>query len=127
MRAEVLGIERRRRWPRDAKARVGCGDAGAGGLHFRDCPAERHRASLLFTWRRRARLQAPAAEPIFLPVEVTEMPAVVPVPVAAPVKRRRRKAAGMIEIALGSGHSLKVGADVDAAALARVLDVLERR
>ena len=48
-------------------------------------------------------------------------------PVAVPVKRRRRKAAGTIEIDLGSGRSLKVGADVDAAALARVLDVLERR
>ena len=41
--------------------------------------------------------------------------------------RRRRKATGLIEIELGSGRSLKVGADVDAAALARVLDVLERR
>jgi hypothetical protein len=34
---------------------------------------------------------------------------------------------GTIEIDLGSGRRLTVGADVDAAALARVLDVLERR
>ena len=83
--------------------------------------------SLLFTWRRRARVQAPKAEPVFLPIQVPETPATTPVPIAAPGKRRRRKAASTIEIDLGSGRSLKVGTDVDAAALARVLDVLERR
>lgn len=57
--------------------------------------------------------------------QVTEAPG--PVALPGSVKRRSRKAAGTIEIDLGSGRRVKVGADVDAAALARVLDVLERR
>ena len=125
MRAEVLGVERRRRWSRDAKARLVAETLTPGA-----CVSEIARRngivpSLLFTWRRRTRVRLPQAEPIFLPVQVAETPASAPAPV--PVKRRRRKAASTIEIDLGSGRSLKVGADVDAAALARVLDVLERR
>jgi len=34
---------------------------------------------------------------------------------------------GLIEISLGGGRRVRVDASVDAAALARVLDVLERR
>jgi transposase len=81
--------------------------------------------SLLFTWRRQARMRASKAETVFLPVQVTTEPsstALAPVPA-----KRSRRTASAIEIELGSGRRLKVGADVDAAALARVLDVLERR
>ena len=125
MRAEVLGVERRRRWSRDAKARLVAETLTPGA-----CVSEIARRngivpSLLFTWRRRTRVRLPQAEPVFLPVQVAETVAAAPAPM--PVKRRRRKAASTIEIDLGSGRSLKVGADVDAAALARVLDVLERR
>lgn len=38
-----------------------------------------------------------------------------------------RRTRGLIEIDLGAGRRLKVDADVDADALARVLDVLDRR
>jgi transposase len=79
--------------------------------------------SLLFTWRRRARVRPTDASPAFLPVQVAAEPAVA----APPPVRRRRKAAGAIEIDIGSGRRLTVGSDVDAAALSRVLDVLERR
>ena len=127
MRAEVLGVERRRRWSRDAKSRLVAETLAPGACISEIARRNGIVPSLLFTWRRRARLQAPAAEPVFLPVQLTEAPAIAPAPVAAPVKRRRRKGASTIEIDLGSGRSLKVGADVDAAALARVLDVLERR
>jgi len=34
---------------------------------------------------------------------------------------------GLIEISLGGGRRVRVDANVDASALARVLDVLERR
>ena len=127
MRAEVLGIERRRLWSPAAKAQLVSETLAPGA-----CVSEIARRngivpSLLFTWRRRARVRAPKAELVFLPVEVTETPAITPAPVAAPVKRRRRKAGRMIEIALGSGRSREVGSDGGAAALARVLDVLERR
>jgi transposase len=123
MRAEVLGVERRRRWTRDAKARLVAESLAPGACISEIARRNGIVPSLLFTWRRRARVRVP--EPVFLPVQVTEASSVVPV--AVPVKRRRRKTAGTIEIDLGSGRSLKVGADVDAAALARVLDVLERR
>ncbi|ETR79363.1 hypothetical protein X566_00165 [Afipia sp. P52-10] len=80
--------------------------------------------SLLFAWRRLARVRASEPHPVFLPVQVTAEPAAAK---PSPARRRRRKATGSIEIDLGSGRRLTVGADVDAAALARVLDVLERR
>ena len=122
MRAEVLGVERRRRWSRDAKTGLVTETLAPGA-----CVSEIARRngivpSLLFTWRRRARVHVPKAEPVFLPVQVTEAPVVAPAPVSVLVKRRRRKAASTIEIDLGCGRCLKVGADVDAAALARVLD-----
>jgi transposase len=62
-----------------------------------------------------------ALEPLnLLPVTVADegMPAA---PIALPA------AAGRMEIALVGGERIVVGADVDAAALARVLNVLSRR
>jgi transposase len=41
--------------------------------------------------------------------------------------RRQRKKAGLIEIELESGRWVRADRDVDAAALARVLDLLARR
>ena len=123
MRADVLGVERRRVWSLDDKARLVAETLAPGA-----CVSEISRRndvapSLLFTWRRQARVQA-VPKPVFLPVQVAAEPATG---AAAPGAKRRRKAAGSIRIELGSGRRLTVGADVDAAALARVLDVLERR
>jgi transposase len=124
MPADVLGVERRRRWSRDEKNRLIAETLAPGACVSEVARRNDVAPSLLFTWRRRARTREPAS--VFLPVQVTaERPAAVPSPSLA--KRRRKKAAGTIEIDLGSGRRLKVGADVDAAALARVLDVLERR
>jgi len=111
-RLEVItGVGRRRRWSDEDKARIVAESldpattvsavARRYGLH----------ASQLFVWRQQ--LAAPA---------VREAPAFVPVVVAedgpAPAE-----AAGRIEIALGPAV-VRVGADVDAAALRRVLDVV---
>ncbi|MBV9559370.1 MAG: transposase [Bradyrhizobium sp.] len=123
MRADILGVERRRRWSSDDKARL-----VAETLEPAACVSEIARRndlapSLLFTWRRQARARTVAPASVFLPVQVTPGP-----PAAGPPPaKRRRKAAGSIEIDIGSGRRLRVGSDVDAAALARVLDVLERR
>ena len=124
MRTDILGVERRRRWTRDEKARLVAEtlapDACVSSI------ARRHDVapSLLFTWRRQARVSKP--EPLFLPVQVAAEEA--PAPTAKRSRRRRSKMpSSTIEIDLGSGRRLTVGADVDAAALARVLDVLERR
>ena len=124
MRADILGLERRRRWSLDDKARL-VAETLAPGACVSEV-ARRHdlAPSLLFAWRRLARVRASEPHPIFLPVQVTPEPAMAKPP---PTPRRRRKKTGSIEIDLGSGRRLTVGADVDAAALARVLDVLERR
>ena len=111
-RIEVItGIGRRRRWTDEEKAWIVAESldptttvsavARRYGLH----------ASQLFVWRQQ--LTAPAARdaPEFLPVVVTER-AVTPTEVA-----------GRIEIALGPAV-VRVGADVDAAALRRVLAVV---
>jgi transposase len=121
MRADILGLERRRRWSMDEKARL-VAETLAPGACVSEV-ARRHdlAPSLLFAWRRLARVRASEPHPVFLPVQVTTEPAVAKAP------RRRRKTTGLIEIDLGSGRRLTVGADVDAAALARVIDVLERR
>jgi transposase len=136
VRAEVLGaIERRRRWRYEDKVRI-VEESFAAGMTVTDV-ARRNgvAASLVFTWRRQAKLGqlgggSPA--PLLLPVElapivtdITPTP-VAEVAVAEPVRRSRRSS-GLIEIALGSGRRLRVDRDVDADALRRVLDVLDRR
>jgi transposase len=87
--------------------------------------------SLLFTWRRQARegLLGPAPEsPVFVPVQ-----ALAPASTAvAPLDNRPRLASGsrsagapgLIEIELGNGRQVRVGSDVNLAALRRVLAAL---
>ena len=116
-RIEVItGVGRRRRWTDEEKAWIvaesldpattSSAVARRYGLHV----------SQLFTWRQQLQRSASSAETI-------EGPAFVPVLVAedstAPVE-----AAGRMEIALGPAV-VRVGADVDAAALHRVLEVVQ--
>ena len=111
-RVEVItGVGRRRRWTDEEKAWIVAESldpattvsavARRYGLH----------ASQLFTWRQQ--LAAPAAReaPAFVPVVVAE-------DVATPAEP-----AGRMEIALGA-VVVRVGMDVDAAALRRVLEVV---
>ena len=111
-RVEVItGVGRRRRWTDEEKAWIVAESldpattvsavARRYGLH----------ASQLFVWRQR--LAAPAAReaPEFVPVLLAEDS---PAPA---------EAAGRMEIALGPAV-VRVGADVDATALRRVLEVV---
>ena len=111
-RLEVItGVGRRRRWSDEDKARIvaesldpattASAVARRYGLH----------ASQLFVWRQQ--LAAPAARdaPAFVPVVVAEG-------AAAPAAMT-----GRMEIALGPAVG-RVGADVDATALRRVLEVV---
>ena len=113
-RVEVItGVGRRRRWTAEEKAWIVAESldpattvsavARRYGLH----------ASQLFVWRQR--LAAPAAR---------EALAFVPVVVAEEDHRASpAEVAGRMEIALGPAV-VRVGSDVDAAALRRVLDVV---
>jgi transposase len=127
MRVEVLGgVERRRRWSRDDKMRI-IEETLAPGAVVTEI-ARRHdiATSLVFTWRRRARLATVAsAGPRLVPVQVGTAESVrsIEAPVAMPSRQRR----GLIEIELGDGKRLSVDENVDADALGRVLDVLSRR
>jgi transposase len=112
-RLEVItGVGRRRRWTAEDKARIvaesldpataSSAVARRYGLH----------ASQLFVWRQQLQRSAAAlGGPAFVPVLVAEDG-------AAPAE-----AAGRMEIALGPAV-VRVGADVDAAALRRVLEAV---
>jgi transposase len=88
--------------------------------------------NLVFTWRRQARdgvLMAPDM-PAFMPVQVHEA-ASTAADVCSPVESRpgalpapARSQAGLIEIELGDGRQVRVGADVSLPALQRVLTAL---
>jgi transposase len=112
-RVEVItGVGRRRRWTDEEKAWIVAESldpattvstvARRYGLH----------ASQLFTWRQQLAASAACESPAFVPVVVAEDDAAAPAEVA-----------GRMEIALGPAV-IRVGADVDAAALRRVLEVV---
>ena len=124
MRSDVLGAERRRRWSDDEKARILEETLVPGATVSEVARRNDVAVSLVFTWRRKARVSGPAVTS-FAPVTVVEPPA--PVPAIASLPRMSRRCRGPIEIELGGGRRVKVDADVDADALSRVLDVLERR
>ena len=88
-------------------------------------------ASVVFTWRRQART-AEQVGPCFAPVQIAaaetgEENSKLP---SEDDRRMRQLPAarnGLIEIDLGNRRRIRVDAQVDPEALARVLDVLERR
>jgi len=127
MRVEVLGgVERRRRWSRDDKMRI-IEETLAPGAVVTEI-ARRHgiSTSLVFTWRRRARLASVvSAGPKLVPVQLTPAAAESVSSTETPAASRRRR--GLIEIELGGGKRVSVDENVDADALGRVLDVLSRR
>ena len=148
-RGEVLGrIERRRRFSLEQKVAV-LAEACAPGAVISDV-ARRHGLlpSQVFKWRRLAALGVigiPGASelPSFVAVEVAADPAAPPSTVSHPIgegpakralpartlsaESREERRSGVIEIELGAGRCVRVVGDVDADALRRVLDVLDRR
>jgi transposase len=125
-RLEVIETGRRRRWSEEEKLRIVV-ESYAGPRRVAST-ARRHgiSRSLLTTWRRawRAGLLGSDFAPEFSQVIV----APDPTPLASPEPEVRSLAlAGRMEIELGNGCRIVVGADVDGAALARVLSALEGR
>ena len=132
MRVEVLGgIERRRRWSQDDKLRIVDETLVPGAKVTEVARRNGIAASVVFTWRRQARTIEKVG-PCFAPVQIAAAETsgenakplsdddrrLRPVPVAR---------VGLIEIDLGNRRRIRVDAQVDPDALARVLDVLERR
>jgi transposase len=111
----ITGIGRRRRWTEEDKARIVAESLDPATTA--SAVARRHglHVSQLFTWRQQLQRSASAATevsgPGFVPILLAEDS-------AAPVT-----AAGRMEIALGPAV-VRVSADVDAAALRRVLEVV---
>jgi transposase len=114
---------RRRFWSSDEKRRMVAESLAPGASVSK--VAQRHgvNANLLFSWRRRETRGATSGglEALkSLPVIVAdEGMAAAPIAPSAP--------AGRMEIALVGGERVIVGADVDAAAFARVVKALSRR
>jgi len=114
---------RRRFWSSDEKRRMVAESLGPGASVSK--VAQRHgvNANLLFSWRRRETRSATSGglEALkLLPVIVAdEGMAAAPIAPSAP--------AGRMEIALVGGERVIVGADVDAAAFARIVKALSRR
>ena len=127
----ITGVERRRRWRLDEKLRI-VAEAEAPGACFVEV-ARRYDVSrgLLWNWRRQVRsgeLRSTETR-AFLPVQVMPDAPVatsgaVAVAVAASTPSRRQAPDETIEITLPDGTSVRVGRNVGAVALRRVLGVL---
>ena len=133
MRVEVLGgLERRRRWSQHDKARI-VEETLAPGTKVTEV-ARRNgvAASVLFTWRRQART-AERVVPCFAPVQIAAAVGTGEENSKHPPEDDRRMRQlpaarnGLIEIDLGNRRRIRVDAHVDPEALARVVEVLERR
>lgn len=131
MRVEVLGgVERRRRWSSEDKVRIVEASLQAGAVVTEVARRNQVSKSLLYEWRRLARLGRLVDEAaVFVPVQIeppvsTEAAQVQDAPRSLRAPRRR---AGLIEIELAGGRRVRVDAEVDVDALGRVLDLLERR
>jgi transposase len=121
---ESGGTPRRRRlWSADEKRKI-VAETFVPGASV-SVVARRHdvNANMLFMWRRQ--LGETTALPVgdavtFVPAAITAEPAPTASPAASVTASR-------MEIVLAGGERVIVGADVDAAALARVLKILLRR
>ncbi|WP_160169084.1 transposase [Bradyrhizobium sp. Ai1a-2] len=124
------GLERRRRWSQDDKTRIVEETLVPGTKVTEVARRNGVAASLVFTWRRQARTSEQVA-PSFAPVqivatEVEEPPKLLPASDGR-VRSVATARTGLIEIDLGNRRRIRVDAHVDPEALARVLEVLERR
>jgi transposase len=124
----VTGRERRRRWSTQEKLRL-VAEMQEPGAVVR-AVAARHGVceSLLFTWRRQAHqgvLTPPREMPMFMPVQMIDAASsLAPKPSSPATPPRPAAPSGLIEIELGNGQHVRVGSDVNLAALRRVLAAL---
>jgi transposase len=119
-RLEVVETGRRRRWSEDEKLRIVA--ESFSGPQLVSATARRNgiSPSLLYMWRRAFRAERIGAE--------NSAPGFVPAIVVPEVRSRSGTAStGRMEIVIAKGRRIIVDAGVDTAALARVIEVIERR
>jgi transposase len=118
-RAEIITIERRRRWSLSEKQEIVAETLKPGASVSAVAQRYGMHPSQLFAWRKAARdgrlVEEGGVE--FAPVVIAPEPAPLPSPALAP---------GRMEIVLGNGRRVIVDNSVRAAALARVIKVLDR-
>jgi len=124
-RAEIITVERRRRWSLSDKQQIVAETLKPGASVSTIAQHYGMHPSQLFAWRKAARdgrLVDDSTIEFAAVVIAPEQPerAALPPPSSAP-------APGRMEIVLGNGRRVIVDAGVNAAALARVVKVLERR
>jgi transposase len=121
-RLEVVETGRRRRFSEAEKLKIVMESMAAPRLV--STIAQRHAISrsLLLTWRRA--FQADASRSSFVPAVIVPEPPPPPPQITPPPARADQ---GRIEIVLACGPRVIVDATFDPEALARVLQVLERR
>jgi transposase len=130
--------ETRRRWSEAEKQAV-VAESERPGVNI-SAVARRHgiKPSLLFRWRRLARdgedrQGTPAFIPLTLALPAAETPAPEAIaeaeasPVPPPAAASETPDAHRIEIALGNGRVVRVGAGVDVDSLRRILDAVDGR
>ena len=125
----LSGRERRRRWSVTEKLRI-VAETHEPGARISGVAA-RHGVceSLVFTWRRQVREGVLAAPEMaaFMPVRMFEPLEPATAAMAHPPSQASaspRPSSGLIEIELGNGRQVRVGSDVNLAALRRVLMAL---
>ena len=123
-RAEIITVERRRRWSLSDKQQIVAETLKPGASVSTIAQRYGMHPSQLFAWRKAARdgrlVEDNRVE--FAPVLIApEQPEPAALPATA------EPASGRMEIVLANGHRLIVDASVSAVALARVIKVLDRR
>lgn len=121
-----MRAERRRRWTRVEKERLVAASFEPGVSASEVARRAGLRVSQLFRWRKLLCERVGAPTPALVRVVITPTPATT---TAEPSRgpNRGRHSGGMIEIDLGRRRRVRVGSDIVAAALRRVLDVVEGR
>ena len=125
MRVEILGKERRRRWSDETKLKVVM-SVGLDGATVSEV-ACRHdlMRQQIYAWRHELKkkgLLSPAAEAIFLPVEMPERQEMV---VASEPAAAAPAAPAAIELRLANGRCLRFDATVDTITLKRLIRAVE--
>ncbi|MDO9712607.1 IS66-like element accessory protein TnpA [Paracraurococcus lichenis] len=138
-RSEVVEVvtrgERRRIWSDEQKRLIVLEAMQPGALVTEVARRWGVGTGLIYTWRRQMRQgelgAMPVPAPAFAQVTIASPPAMAEPEPAAPVPEVPAEAdgsdAGLIEVALPCGATVRVGRDVDEAALRRVLSAVRAR